>query len=88
MEVDGETDRPICDPVPRIERAIVVDNPFEDIAPRQPVIAQPATAKPSLLKSKLASRAIKNKSLISFAEEDGEDDGAEMIIPKRKGIRA
>ena len=35
LEVDEETDRPTCDPVPRIERAIVVENPFDDIAPRQ-----------------------------------------------------
>ena len=89
LEVNEETDRPICDPIPRIERAIVVENPFDDIAPRQtskPAAVKPSTAGSSAFKNRLASRAIKNKSLISFAEDDGEDD--DVVLPKRKGIRA
>ena len=35
LEVDEETDRPECDPIPMIERAIVIENPFDDIVPRQ-----------------------------------------------------
>ena len=27
-------DRPICDPIPQILKAIVINNPFEDIIPR------------------------------------------------------
>ena len=34
LEVDADTDRPICEPLPRIERAIVLENPFDDIVPR------------------------------------------------------
>ena len=34
LEVDAESDRPVCDPVPRITRALVLENPFDDIVPR------------------------------------------------------
>ena len=34
LETDKESDRPICDPMPRIIRVEVVINPFEDIVPR------------------------------------------------------
>lgn len=33
-ELPTENDMPICDPIPKIERVIVVENPFEDIVPR------------------------------------------------------
>ena len=35
LDTNSETDRPECDPLPIIERAIVIDNPFDDIVPRQ-----------------------------------------------------
>ena len=34
LEVDKQTDRPICDPIPMIERAIVIESFFDDIVPR------------------------------------------------------
>ena len=35
VEVDAETDRPICDPIPMIEKALVLDSgPLDDIVPR------------------------------------------------------
>ena len=34
LEVQSETDRPVCDPLPMIERALILENPFEDIVPR------------------------------------------------------
>lgn len=30
----GESDRPVCDPLPSIERVLVGTNPFDDIVPR------------------------------------------------------
>ena len=36
VEVDPATDRPISDPVPMIEKALVLDcGPFDDITPRK-----------------------------------------------------
>ena len=38
VEIDGETDRPICDPIPMILKALVLDSgPFDDIVPRKVV---------------------------------------------------
>ena len=96
LEVDSETDRPICDPVPRIERAIVVDSPFDDIVPRQlqsSAVNQTYTKtaakdEQAVKKKTFANKAIKNKNLISFADEEDGEDGDEPIIPKRRGIRA
>jgi peptidyl-prolyl cis-trans isomerase SDCCAG10 len=33
-EVETQDDRPICEKIPTILRALVIDNPFEDIIPR------------------------------------------------------
>ena len=34
LEVDKSTERPICDPIPKIKRIEVTINPFDDIIPR------------------------------------------------------
>ena len=39
LETDG--DRPICDLLPRIKRAEVLENPFDDIIPRNLVRQRP-----------------------------------------------
>mmetsp|Transcript_7347 Transcript_7347/g.8833 ORF Transcript_7347/g.8833 Transcript_7347/m.8833 type:complete len:179 (+) Transcript_7347:357-893(+) len=92
LEVDSESDRPICDPVPRIERALVLENPFDDIIPRQlKTVPKQATEAPVVKKKTFASKALKNKNLISFADdedEDGDDGQNGAVLIKRKGIRA
>ena len=89
LEVDTETDRPVCDPLPMIKRALVLENPFDDILPRQ--IMRPAErvkASKEEVPKKKSFAAIKNKNLISFADEEDEEDDAAPVLPKRKGIRA
>ena len=39
LEVNTDTDRPVCDPLPIIEKALVLESPFDDIVPRQLVSA-------------------------------------------------
>jgi hypothetical protein len=33
-EVETDEDRPICEKIPKILSALVVENPFDDIVPR------------------------------------------------------
>ena len=52
IETENGTDKPLCDPLPRIERAEVVDHPFDDLVPRaaKPVAVEskPIFKKPSI----------------------------------------
>ena len=91
VEIDGETDRPICDPIPMIEKALVLDSgPFDDIVPRQIVRPDIVTKVEEAPKKKTFKAAIRNNNLISFADEDDEEEeaGVSTISFKRKGIRA
>lgn len=78
--------RPQTDPIPKILRAIVIDNPFDDMVPRalkteSKLATEDPNPKPTLSKRS----AIKNKQLISFADEyDDEDDFRDK--PKIKSL--
>ncbi len=93
LDTNPDTDRPDCDPLPKIERAIVIENPFDDIVPRQIVPKESAgqiSKAPVDVVKKPAFKALKNKNLISFAGESEEEDGADaqFALPARRGIRA
>jgi len=88
VEVD-KWERPV-DP-PRIIRAELVWDPFEDLEPRfKPPPALPASAKPAPEEHR--RQAIHNKRVLSFAASDGEDDdddaeadGSTSTAPQRFG---
>ena len=83
-ELREGTDEPVHPP--RILRAEVLDNPFDDIVPRPkaetPVEATKARAAPPA-KAKLA---VARKNLVSFGDGDGDDGGDDDLDlrPKRK----
>lgn len=76
LEVDATSDRPVCDPLPKIERAIVIESFFDDIVPRALATKLPSPSREVAMveKKKSGFKAIKNRSLISFVDEDEEDD--------------
>lgn len=74
LEVEAGSDRPVCDPLPRIERAIVIESFFDDIIPRALTKRLPEKQAANPEKKKTGFKAIKNRSLISFADEDDEED--------------
>ena len=84
LEVSAEGDRPICDPIPMIERAIVLEQYFDDIIPRQ--LFRPTIKPKAVVEKKASFKAIKNHNLMSFADEEeyGEE---EIALPRRKGLR-
>ena len=90
LEVDPESDRPVCDPLPKIEKALVLDSPFSDIVPRSLArkVSKPVEEQKPIAKKTL-SKAHKNRNLISFADED-EDEDQDAIMPRLRkgGIRA
>lgn len=66
--------------MPAILSAQVIDNPFDDIEPRQaPAIKQSAPV--AVIQP---AKAVKNKNLISFDDDDGEEP---VVVPKR-GIKS
>jgi peptidyl-prolyl cis-trans isomerase SDCCAG10 len=79
LETDSN-ERPVNLPLPMIIRAEVIENPYDDIEPR--ATTKQAISVPNLTPK--AAPAVKNKSLISFNEEDGEEP---VMLPKR-GIRS
>ena len=78
----GEGDRPVCDPLPRINRVIVVTNPFEDIVPRNLSLnekfEQPNASSSLLLLdvslpvAKKVVQNLKDKNLLSFDQDEEE----------------
>ncbi|KAJ2721369.1 Peptidyl-prolyl isomerase cwc27 [Coemansia sp. Benny D115] len=73
-EVDRLTERPAYPKM--IKRARVLDNPFTDIVPRVKTLP---TTRDELLQSSVKGgkkkvKAVKNKKLLSFADDDGDDD--------------
>lgn len=79
VEVDAATERPLYPPV--ITEVKVLLNPFEDIIPRDlpEVRERRLKAKPQP-KAKPAAIALKNKSLLSFQDEEEEDDAVTAKI--------
>ena len=71
----GEGDRPVCDPLPRINRVIVVTNPFEDIVPRNLSLTEKfeqRNASSSLPAAKKVVQNLKDKNLLSFDQDEEE----------------
>jgi len=81
--VNTDTDRPVCDPLPIIEKALVLESPFDDIVRRQLITNKPpphsSTIEEKKEPYKKSFKAIKNRNLISFADED--EDGEDAGIP-------
>ncbi|KAJ2359484.1 Peptidyl-prolyl isomerase cwc27 [Coemansia sp. RSA 2618] len=69
-EVDKDTERPVHPK--RITQVRVVDNPFADMVPRTGSIYAGAVDAQS--KPKKRAKTVKNKSLLSFADEDSDAD--------------
>lgn len=72
----------MSDPVPKIIRAIVEHNPFEDIVPRNLTKADISQPEAPATVKKQAAKASKDKNLLSFDQEDEFDAPA----PPRKGF--
>ncbi|KAJ2500026.1 Peptidyl-prolyl isomerase cwc27 [Coemansia sp. RSA 1972] len=83
-EIDQETERPTHPK--RIKQVRVLDNPFTDIVPRMmPMSVGPLNA-PSKLKKK--PQVVKNKHLLSFADEDNDVDDIMQSDKNRKAMKS
>ncbi|KAJ2455965.1 Peptidyl-prolyl isomerase cwc27 [Coemansia sp. RSA 2336] len=76
-EVDKETERPVYPK--KIVKALVVDNPFTDIVPRR--TSKPAESEHHAKAKAKKIKAVKNKHLLSFADNENDD----ILQPKRGG---
>ena len=82
LDTDSE-DRPLSDPIPKILRVCVTENPFDDILPRKNATKELPKSEPKIEQVKPISRLnVKNTNLISFADED--EYGDEIPLPKSK----
>ena len=71
-ETDKQTDRPICELIPTIESALVIENPFEDLVPR--ILPKKEEVKEESAFKQRKTNLIKNRNLISFADDDEEEE--------------
>ena len=86
VEVDLE-DRPVYPP--KITHVEIVDNPFDDIVPRQ-LPKRPQELKKDKNEAKLPKRSkkldMKNTSLLSFAEEEDQNEVTQIGKGKGKSL--
>ena len=70
VETDSKNgDRPICDPTPQIIKALVIDNPFDDIIPRALQKGPQETEDKKQIQTKTipSFKANKKSKVLSFA---------------------
>lgn len=79
-ELPTKDDLPICDPIPKIERVIVITNPFEDIVPRNLSLKEKfeSNTKKELPPVPKLRATLKDTNLLSFDQQD--DDNAQNSV--------
>ena len=83
-EVETDGDKPVCDLIPKIISCEVKLNPFDDIVPRnlpKKVDIAPVEKKPFFQNLKNVQ---KNKNLLSFADDDEDEEPVAKKSFKRK----
>ncbi|KAJ2179206.1 Peptidyl-prolyl isomerase cwc27, partial [Coemansia sp. RSA 551] len=83
-EIDKETERPTHPKF--IKQVRVLDNPFTDIVPRMTPMAVGSLNAPG--KTKQKPKAVKNKRLLSFADEDNDADDIMQSGKNRKAMKS